>query len=55
MIYDTTGQRLVFNKSTLHSDVLGDKVIYEGKNLPWYDGIKTKPEYVKLKHIFGTE
>lgn len=49
------GDRLAFADDTLHQQLLGDEIIYDGKNLPYYEGKTTLDDYEPLKHIFDKE
>ena len=49
------GDRLRFGEDTLHHQLLGDQVVYEGKNLPYYEGKTESTDYDVVKHIFDKE
>lgn len=55
MFYDTIKNRLSFVDNTLHQSLLGNTVIYDGKNLPYYEGKKTKEDYKQLQHLFSKD
>lgn len=51
MTYD--GQRLVFSDfDSIHSRILDNRIIYQGLNLPWYEGKKSDDEWSKVKSVF---
>jgi hypothetical protein len=47
--------RLRFGEDTLHHQLLGDQVVYEGRNLPYYEGKTGSTDYDEVKHIFDKE
>jgi hypothetical protein len=49
------GDRLRFGEDTIHRQLLGDQVIYEGRNLPYYEGKTGSTDYDEVKHIFDKE
>lgn len=49
------GDRLRFGEDTLHHQLLGDQIVYEGRNLPYYEGKIESTEYDEVKHIFDKE
>lgn len=53
MIYGEN--RLLFPEGSLHDYLLSDRSIYEGKNLPYYEGKKSKADYLPVKHIFDQD
>lgn len=55
MKFDESKSRLVFDDDTIHSSLLNDRCIYEGKNLPYYEGKKSNEDYEKVKDIFTRE
>lgn len=55
MVYDHQNKKLTFLDNTLHKEMLNNKIIYDGKNLPWYEGQKTKDHYKNVQHIFNKE
>lgn len=47
------GTRLVFNDfNSIHGRILGNLTIYQGLNLPWYEGKKSNDEWNKVKSVF---
>lgn len=56
MFYDRSQQRLVFPDTTsLHQKCLGDTRLYNGMNLPWYEGNYTVEDYQKVSSLFDRE
>lgn len=55
MKFDKSKSRLVFDKDTIHASLLNDTCIYEGKNLPYYEGKKSNEDYEKVKAIFSKD
>jgi hypothetical protein len=49
------GDRLLFAEDTIHHQLLGDQVVYEGRNLPYYEGKINTTDYDEVKHIFDKE
>ena len=49
------GDRLLFAEDTIHHQLLGDQLVYEGKNLPYYEGKTDATDYEAVKHIFHKE
>ena len=49
------GKRLIFQEGSLHDYLLSDRSIYEGKNLPYYEGKKTIEDYLLVKEIFDED
>jgi hypothetical protein len=49
------GDRLRFGEDTLHHQLLGDQFVYEGRNLPYYEGKTESTDYDEVKHIFDKE
>lgn len=49
------GDRLRFGEDTLHHQLLGDQLVYEGRNLPYYEGKTSATDYDEVKHIFDKE
>jgi hypothetical protein len=47
--------RLRFTEDTIHHQLLGDQVVYEGRNLPYYEGKINTTDYDEVKHIFDKE
>jgi hypothetical protein len=47
--------RLRFGEDTLHYQLLGDQIVYEGRNLPYYEGKTGSTDYDEVKHIFDKE
>ena len=47
--------RLRFAEDTLHHQLLGDQLVYDGKNLPYYEGKTDATDYEAVKHIFHKE
>jgi hypothetical protein len=56
MKYDDSQKRLVFSDiNSLHQKYLGNTILYNGLNLPWYEGKQTVEEYEPLADIFDKE
>jgi hypothetical protein len=55
MVYDQDEKRLIFPEGSLHACVLGDRVIYEGMNLPWYEGKRKLVDYANVRNVFDKE
>jgi hypothetical protein len=56
MEYDKIEKRMVFkDRSSLHQRCLADRVLYNGLNLPWYEGKKSLCEYKQVANIFNPE
>ena len=55
MEYDNSQNRLVFLNSKLHQHYLGNTQIYDGKNLPWYEGKRDIESYINVSNIFNKE
>lgn len=49
------GDRLRFTEDTIHHQLLGDQLVYDGKNLPYYEGKTESTDYNEVKHIFDKE
>jgi hypothetical protein len=49
------GNRLLFAEDTIHHQLLGDQIVYDGKNLPYYEGKMSVSDYDVVKHIFDRE
>ena len=49
------GDRLRFAEDTIHHQLLGDQLVYDGKNLPYYEGKTDATDYEAVKHIFHKE
>jgi hypothetical protein len=49
------GNRLLFAEDTIHHQLLGDQIVYDGKNLPYYEGKMRASDYDAVKHIFDRE
>lgn len=47
------GKRLIFTDfDSIHSKILDNLIIYQGLNLPWYEGKKSDNDWNKVKLIF---
>ena len=45
--------RLVFvDETSIHSKILGNDTIYDGLNLPWYDGKRNYEDWTEVKAVF---
>jgi hypothetical protein len=55
MIYNNIDKRLEIAEESIHKTILGDSIIYEGMNLPWYEGKKSMEEWDKVKSIFNKD
>lgn len=52
MIYNDIEKRLTIKEPNIHQTILGNTKIYDGMNLPWYEGKKTAEDWNKVKAIF---
>ena len=55
MKWDPEEKRLMFDVNTLHEQILGSQSIYDGINLPYYEGKKTYEDYLPAEPIFRKE
>jgi hypothetical protein len=55
MFYNKRTSRLEFCKETIHSRILLDMIIYEGKNLPYYEDKKTLENWKEVQDIFSKD
>lgn len=44
--------RLEIKEDSVHKEILGDICLYEGKNLPWYEGKKSVSAWNEVKSLF---
>lgn len=51
MTYNDTEKRLEIPEDSIHKAILGDTIIYDGLNLPWYEGKKSKEEWDKVASV----
>lgn len=51
MKYD--GKRLIFeDNNSIHSNILGNAIIYDGLNLPWYEGKRNVDDWNQVEQVF---
>lgn len=55
MIWNTEKKQLMFHPNTFHDRILNSTCIYDGFNLPYYEGKKTLEDYLPVKSIFSKE
>jgi len=55
MVYSQPLEKLVFPEETIHHHCLGDIQVYDGKNLPWYEGKRTTTDYKNNSVVFDKE
>lgn len=56
MTYNNNNKRLEFpQEAGLHASILGDNIIYEGMNLPWYEGKKTIEDWKAVENVFNKD
>lgn len=49
------GSRLEIAEESIHRRILGDKIVYQGMNLPWYCDKRTAEDWNEVKSIFGKD
>ena len=47
--------RLKFPTNTIHQMIVGDTLVYDGLNLPWYDNKRSLTDYEKVRSIFDKD
>jgi hypothetical protein len=55
MTYNKIHKRLEIVDKSIHKSILGDSIIYDGMNLPWYEGNKNMEEWSKVKSVFSKD
>lgn len=56
MIYDNSNKKLIFpDCNLLHQYCLGEEIIYNGMNLPWYEKNRTVEDYYNVSKEFDKE
>lgn len=55
MTYNTETRRLEIVENSIHKIILGDAIIYEGRNLPWYEGKKSLEDWQQVKALFSKD
>lgn len=48
-------QKLEIMEDSVHKTILGDHVIYDGLNLPWYEGKKSLEDWTRVKQVFSQD
>jgi hypothetical protein len=52
MTYNAVDKRMEITKKGIHQSILGATVLYNGQNLPWYEGKKTLDDWKKMNAVF---
>jgi hypothetical protein len=55
MIYNQINKRLEIADESIHNTIIGNNIIYDGLNLPWYEGKKSIEEWNEVKSIFSKD
>ena len=55
MTYNQINKRLEIADKSIHNTIIGNNIIYDGLNLPWYEGKKSIEEWNKVKSIFSKD
>ena len=55
MNYNNSTSRLEFRENTIHNKILGDTVVYDGQNLPYYQDKKTLADWKEKEEVFSND
>ena len=55
MTYNQINKRLEIADESIHNTIIGNNIIYDGLNLPWYEGKKSIEEWNEVKSIFSKD
>lgn len=51
-LYPKQSFGMAVQEECIHKNIIGDRVLYDGKILPWNDGKKTASDWAAVEHIF---